>query len=66
MPGIGVVADAGVALMLFTIGLQLDPRSLLKMRALGTAAGQALANTAVTALALAAMSLAPLGRSAEG
>lgn len=60
IPGLDVAANLGVTILLFTIGLQLDPRSLLKVRAAGTAAGHAVAYTLLVAVVLGLASLLPL------
>ncbi|WP_370625074.1 cation:proton antiporter [Corynebacterium sp. TAE3-ERU12] len=60
VPGLHLGADLGVTVLLFTIGLHLNPRALLELRAIGTAVGQAVVNTVVIAVVLAGVSMLPL------
>lgn len=51
-PGLELVADLGITLLLFSIGLKLDLRGLLKAEVLGGATAQMLVTTAVMSGAL--------------
>lgn len=55
--GLDVVADTGVTLLLFTIGLKLDIRSLVRPEVLGTAMAHMLISTLTWAVVFAGLSL---------
>ncbi|MCS6710858.1 cation:proton antiporter [Brachybacterium sp. EF45031] len=59
-PGLEVMAEVGVALMLFTIGLHLDLRTLLRPQVWLTATAHMLAVTVLSALGLAGLAAATL------
>ncbi|MCS4535899.1 cation:proton antiporter family protein [Corynebacterium sp. HS2168-gen11] len=59
VPGLSEVAEVGVAVLLFTIGLHLDVRMLTKVRIVGTAVGHAVANVLVYAGIFAILSFLP-------
>lgn len=53
LPGINHVADLGVTVLLFTIGLHLDPKMIARVRIIGTTIGHAAFTTIAFACALA-------------
>ncbi|MDO5077133.1 cation:proton antiporter family protein [Corynebacterium sp.] len=53
LPGIDAVSDLGVTVLLFTIGLHLDPKAIAQVRIVGTTVGHALLTTAAFAVAFA-------------
>lgn len=59
-PAIAELAEVGVTVLLFTIGLHLDLKMITRVRVVFTAVGQAALNTIVFAVVLAALSLLPL------
>lgn len=58
--GLHVIADLGVTVLLFTIGLRLDPKTLMRARVVGTTVGHASINTLLVAAALATLGFLPL------
>lgn len=56
LPGIDAVGDLGVTVLLFTIGLHLDPKMIARIRIIGTTLGHAVFTTVVFALILAGAS----------
>ncbi len=65
LPALDVVANLGVTLLLFSIGLKLEVRTLAKRAVWGTAAAHMVLATGLGALALAALGLVGLPRLAE-
>ncbi|MBP2333146.1 MULTISPECIES: cation:proton antiporter family protein [Corynebacterium] len=60
IPFINVLAELGVTVLLFTIGLKLNPRDMVQPRVVGTAAGHAVTNTVVFAGVFALLGLLPV------
>lgn len=53
LAGIAAVSDIGVTVLLFTIGLHLDPKAIAQIRIVGTTVGHTLLNTGSFAIVLA-------------
>ncbi|MFL0446589.1 cation:proton antiporter domain-containing protein [Corynebacterium xerosis] len=60
IPFIDVLAELGVTVLLFSIGLKLNPRDIAEPRVIGTAAGHAVTNTALFAVVFGVLGLLPL------
>ncbi len=60
IPFLDVLAELGVTVLLFTIGLKLNPRDIAQPRVIGTAAGHAVTNTAAFAAVFGLLGLLPL------
>lgn len=55
-----MLAELGVTVLLFTIGLKLNPRDMVQPRVVGTAAGHTVTNTVVFAGVFALLGLLPV------
>ncbi|WP_047240676.1 cation:proton antiporter family protein [Corynebacterium epidermidicanis] len=60
IPAIDIFAELGVTVLLFTIGLKLNPRDIARPRVVGSALGQAFANTVIFTVVFSLIGLLPL------